>query len=357
MTPIVPYLTTQLENARAILFTGAGFSSAAKNVAGEPMPGVGTLKEALWKICFPDDPLDPNSSLQNVYEAALIRNPREMKDVLTRMLSVDGTSLPVWYSEYFRLPWFKCYTLNIDDLPLRLEKAAWLPRKVEAFSPMSGRVGNTESDKEILRIIHLNGTIEGLPKDVTFSMTQYAERLAREEPIYTQLAVELLSHPFVFVGTKLDEAPLWQHIQLRASRGGNALGEFRPKSFLVSPHLDKAREVALSQYNLEWIQMTAEQFAQEVLSKLGGTYTKGLHSISKRITGCSNLETTIPEVSGLIKGPSDAWFGTGAQPLYRTRTIFEGRTSLLAATRRFGSRSGKPATCEKLARPSQRHRP
>ncbi len=302
MTPIVPYLTTQLEGARAILFTGAGFSMEAKNILGHPIPGVTRLKEELWRLCFPDSPVDSESTLQSVFEAALIRNPRKTQEVLTPLLSVDGESLPEWYGFYFKLPWFKAYTLNIDDLALRLEKRVWIQRKIEAISGTSDKAGHTESDKDTLRLIHLNGTLQDLPRNVTFSMTQYAERLAREEPIYTQLAAELLSYPFVFVGTRLDEAPLWQHIQLRSNRGGSGLGELRPKSFLVTPHLDKAREVALSQYNVEWVPMKADQFATEILSKLENTIPKGINSISKKTAAGGPKESIIPEVSSLVGG-------------------------------------------------------
>ena len=166
----------------------------AKNILHESMPGAARLKEELWKLCFPDAPCDPDSNLQTVYEAAMIRNPRGITDLLTGMLSVDGDSLPDWYSVYFRLPWFKCYTLNIDDLAPRLNNRIWLQRRIEAISGVID-AGNTESDKDTLRIIHLNGTIQDLPKNVTFSTTQYAERLAREEPVYTHLSAELLSHP------------------------------------------------------------------------------------------------------------------------------------------------------------------
>lgn len=169
MTPPIPYLRTQLESARAILFTGAGFSLAAKNIRGEPLASVGRVQEELWKLCFPDTPLDHESTLQTVYEAALMRKPREIKDLLTNLLSVDGNTLPEWYSKYFKLPWFKCYTLNIDDLALRLDKRAWINRKIETVSGMKGRAGNTESDKDTLRIVHLNGTINDLPRDVLIS--------------------------------------------------------------------------------------------------------------------------------------------------------------------------------------------
>lgn len=245
------------------------------------MPGTARVKEELWNLCFPDVPIDSESTLQYVYEAALMRKPRETKELLTHLLSVDGNTLPEWYGKYFKLPRFKCYTLNVDDLALRLDKRQWVQRRIEGVSGTTGRAGNTESDKDTLRVVHLNGTIEDLPKDVTFSFTQYAERLARQEPIYTQLSAELLSQPFIFIGTKLDESPLWQHIQLRSTRGGSGLGELRPKSFLITPHLDKAREMSLSQYNVEWISMDAEKFASDVLALLEDTIIKGISTISK----------------------------------------------------------------------------
>jgi hypothetical protein len=94
MTPPIPYLTNQLETARAILFTGAGFSIAAKNVNGEPMPSATRLKEELWKLCFPDDPVDSNSALQSVYEAALMRNPGGVQQCAVRSRVVSlGNSL------------------------------------------------------------------------------------------------------------------------------------------------------------------------------------------------------------------------------------------------------------------------
>jgi len=302
MIHTVQYLAHQLEKARAILFTGAGFSLDARNVRGESMPTATRLRDELWLLCFPATPVDPDATLQTTFEAAILRNPRQTTELLASLLSVDGTSLPDWYARYFNLPWFKCYTLNIDDLPLRLEKRTWVQRKVQAISATTDCTGHTESDKDTLRVIHLNGTISDLPRNVTFSVTQYAARLAREEPLYTQLSAELLSHPFLFVGTTLDESPLWQHIQLRSTRAGSGLSELRPKSFLVTPHLDKAREVTLSQYNVEWIPMTAAQFANDVLSQLESTNQKGLHALSIRNSADSKGESLIPEVSSLVGG-------------------------------------------------------
>lgn len=316
VTPIVPYLTTQLEQARAILFTGAGFSADAMNLVGEPVPTAGGLKDELWRICFPDTPVDPDSNLQTVFEAAVLRYPGHVQAKLTALLSVDATKLPGWYRFYFALPWHKCYTLNIDNLATQVASKCWLPRKIEAVSAVRDVLANVSSDKDTLRIVHMNGTIQDLPRDVTFSTTQYAERLAREEPIYTQLVAELLSYPFVFVGTKLDEPPLWLHIQLRAKRGTN-LGELRPKSFLVTPKLDKAREVYLSQHNVEWLQMTAEQFANDVLSKLEPTVQKGISALSRRSLGLEAWDAAIPEVSSLATKPGlKTEFLLGTEPVW-----------------------------------------
>ncbi|HEY9173690.1 MAG TPA: hypothetical protein VI136_15500, partial [Verrucomicrobiae bacterium] len=186
MTPILPYLTTQLEQARAILFTGAGFSASASNIAGEPIPSASRLKEELWRLCFPDSPVDPESNLQTVYEAAILRQAGKVKELLTRLLSIDGTKVPTCYRHYFVLPWHKCYTLNIDNLASQLGCTTWLPRKIECVSATRDVLAKPASDKDVLRVVHLNGTIQDLPRDVTFSVTQYAERLAREEPLYTQ---------------------------------------------------------------------------------------------------------------------------------------------------------------------------
>jgi hypothetical protein len=59
-----------------------------------------------------------------------------------------------------------------------------------------------------LDVIHLNGTLGDVPDGVTFSVTQYAQRLPGSDPIYRRLSAELLTSPFVFVGTSLDEPPL-----------------------------------------------------------------------------------------------------------------------------------------------------
>jgi hypothetical protein len=133
------------------------------------------------------------------------------------MLAVDAATIPEWYAAILSLPWHKCYTLNIDDLDAAVSRAFDLPRRIVPVSPKT--MTTWAAGSEALEVVHLNGMLADIPDDITFSTSQYAERLAGEDPVYIRLAAELLSNPFVFIGTKLDEPPLWQHIQLRFSKG------------------------------------------------------------------------------------------------------------------------------------------
>src|ERR1019366_9658585 len=108
-------LASQLATGRVILLTGAGFSRSARNREGEQLPGVAGLTEALWKISFGDTPID-DSELDDVFEAAVMQRRRETTDYLRASLTVDPRTLPQEYETWFSFPWYRIYTLNIDDL-------------------------------------------------------------------------------------------------------------------------------------------------------------------------------------------------------------------------------------------------
>jgi hypothetical protein len=87
----LPHLRTQFEQGRPILFTGAGFSCAAKNVLGEDLPAGRGLKEKLWPICFPGIDFDPDTSLQDLYQYAAKRHRAALSELLTKTFSVSET--------------------------------------------------------------------------------------------------------------------------------------------------------------------------------------------------------------------------------------------------------------------------
>jgi hypothetical protein len=253
-------LGEQVARGNVVLFTGAGFSRAATNVAGRPVPSTAELIELLWPLAFPDENLD-DSSVGDVYACACAVQPEATGELLRDHLTVRVESLPEVYRLWFSLPWARIYTLNVDDLDEAVARKFPLPVAVRPLSAL--REGLPERGSDLL-CIHLNGRIADYP-DITFSLDQYGERTAAPDPWYQLLAVDLLEHPILFVGTQLEESPLWHQLALRRPRQRDAS---RPRSYLVSPKLPRARRQMLEDLNVEWIAMDHEEFADDVLAGL-----------------------------------------------------------------------------------------
>jgi hypothetical protein len=315
---VIPHLRGQFEHGTPILFTGAGFSLDAKNIAGDRLPTGGQLRDSLWGLCFPGEPVDHGTPPQDLYEYALIRHPKALTDLLKRCLTVDAESVPEYYSRTFSMPWHRCYTLNIDDLASATARKYQLPRTLKELSSLNDSIPvSGQSSTDALDVLHLNGDLSGIPDRVTFSLSQYSERLSRHDSHYIRLTAELVSHSFVFIGTQLEESPLWQHIELRRSKGGRGLRELRPRSYLVTPALNLARQALLAEYNVLWIPMTAEQFANEVLAALEDAAATG-HRLLARNSGSFLSEAdAVPDVGVLANAPHEpSDFLLGQEPIW-----------------------------------------
>lgn len=269
-------LASFIRQGRVILFTGAGFSLGAKTKSGRQLPTADELSKALWRIAFPRDDFD-ESSLGDVYEAATLQASKETQREMRDLLTVDPKSLDDGYRLWFSFPWHRIYTLNIDDLDAAISRQYSLPRHLLPLSALSDAVPSTENDH--LQVIHLNGTLADLPH-VTFSPRQYGERLGSSDLWYDNLARDLKTHPVLYVGTSLDEPPLWTYVEARGLRKTNT--ETRPGSFLVSPELARARRVSLSSYNVSWIGASAAEFANNVLLTLSDDSSAGQRAIEQR---------------------------------------------------------------------------
>jgi len=300
-TTYIPHLRAQFERGRPILLTGAGFSMAAKNIEGSGLPSGPGLRQLLWPICFPGDPFEESSSLPDLYDFAMRRAAGQLSELLSRTFTVSGDDLPEWYGRVFAMPWQRAYTLNIDDLEQAVARKFSLPRAIRSVSFSAG-----ESPEPIpagtLELVHLNGTLDEAPAGVTFSPIQYAQRLASPDPVFRRVAAELVSSPFVFVGSPLEEPTLWQSIEGRRRKGGRDQREFRPRSYLVSPSLPAAKRALLAEFNVVWLQMTAEEFSETVLAKLSDATAVGLAYIHASIPS-SSASRQIPSVAELAVHP------------------------------------------------------
>ena len=305
-------LRNRISSGEIVLFTGAGFSRSAKAVDGQELPSSRELRTILWPIAFQAEREDDESSLGDVFDCAVGRSQRLVCETLEGCLRVDPASLPNFYSLWFSVPWARAYTLNVDDLEAAASRAFELPRPIQSVSP-SDPVPIPSGD---LTYVHLNGQLRDLP-DVTFSPSQYGQRLPGRDPWYATLVADILSKTVVFVGTTLDEPPLWEHLELRGQKAKS--GEFRPRSFLVAPHLPVARREMLKSYNIEHVPLDAQQFAEEVLANLRVWMAEG----QDRLSGARvhrRRGPIIPQVSELRQEHSDINLGQyllGREPTFR----------------------------------------
>ncbi len=270
-------LANQLSRGDVILFTGAGFSRLAVARNGKPVPSVSDLRNMLWPLAFPNQAVDDESSLGDIYDCATRNAQNQVGEALKESLKVQTDKVPDCYRTWFSTPWRRIYTLNVDDLDEAAQLKFSLPRKIRALSALKGDLPIENYD---LLSIHLNGRVDDYP-EMTFSQRQYGERTARPDPWYQHLVADLLSHPIIFVGTQLDEPPLWQQLELR-KRKGQGTRELRPGSYLVTPKLAAARRSMLEHFNIQLVEMTQEEFVSQVLDLMTAEATRGLHAISDR---------------------------------------------------------------------------
>jgi SIR2-like domain len=258
-------LREDFASGRLTLFTGAGFSADARDLEGRPIPSTDELREELWGLCFPEETPD-DSVLSDLFSHALTRCPRDLQALLNKRLTVDPQSLPSFYRTWHAMPWRRIYTLNVDDLEIAVARRFELPRPIRPISALGGTRGaEGRNAAHGLACIHLNGIVTDAPEGVTFSTGQYARRIGADDRWYGELGEDLDSLPFVFVGTRLDEPSLWQHLECHAAR--RRTGE-APRSLLVTRRLSRARASLLEQWGIDWLRATSEEFARRILEPL-----------------------------------------------------------------------------------------
>jgi len=283
----------QMARGELILFTGSGFSAAAVNETGGLLPTGAQLRKEIWPLVFPDEPFDQSSVLADIYEVGIRRSQRLLGEALRKLLKVDRSRIPDLYQTWFSVPWRAIYTLNVDDLDEAANQRFPLPVPIRSISALSDDTGSLGA---VVGAVHLNGRIDDFPT-LTFSAQQYGERTAFPDSWYQRLVAELSAYPVLFVGTEVDEPPLWQQVAIRELRTRRSR-EHRPRSYLVSPKLSVSRQAVLGELNIEWIPMDAQGFAENVLVLFREEARQG-HSVLAGVRGRSLPGTAIRPVADL----------------------------------------------------------
>lgn len=261
-------LRSQISRGELVLFIGAGFSVEALNSDGRALPSSRSLTEELWKLAFPDKPYDADSRLGDTFFAAKRHSASQTAAYLNSRLSVDSITVPDFYKTWFSIPWVRCYSLNLDDLEQAIARKWQLKRNILSRSSTSGKLNGRKTEND-LEVVHLNGAIGDKLDDMTFSAIDYGGRLATPDKDWINCVTDMMSRPVVFVGTELDESPLWQYMQHRHDKGARGTRELRPGSYLVCPVLNYARQRILKELNIDWVPMTARQFEESILASFG----------------------------------------------------------------------------------------
>lgn len=252
-------LARVIDSGDAMLFTGAGFSSDARDLDGRPLPDSAQMVRELWPLVFEGDELD-ESTLPDLYDVAMLRAPDRLRDYVSRRLKIGDTNLPSHFAAWFSARWRRIYTLNVDDLEVAVQRQFALPRtlrSVSAIAPDRAPPADGAVD-----VVHLNGMAGADAGELTFSTMQYAARLCGRDREYERLVDDLGHAPFVFVGTTLDEVMLWQHLELHRRKNGDAPPH--APSFLISPSLSRARQVLLESRGIRWVAATMSEIASRI---------------------------------------------------------------------------------------------
>lgn len=365
---LLAYVRNQMSRGQIVLFTGAGFSLGAKSRSGTPLPSAMALRDALMGIAYPGEPVEARTSLSDAFAVAMRRDREAVRLLLDRSLSVNPGSLSDYHRMFFSMPWYRIYTLNIDDLPHAATARFTLKRQAESHSATtlsSDQPRRPGSDA--LEVVHLNGMLGDPLESMTFSDAQYGSRTASQDSWYIRCAIDLQSRPTVYVGTELNESTLWQHIELRRRQSSES-EILPPRGILVTPDLTRARADMLRSFNVEWLKMTGQEFAEQVLVQCSdaankgfaflGTYDKdygrvGIPLVSEIAAERPNVDTEYltgeePQWADLVQGR--AIVRTSDQELLGVaRDILDGKTenSVLGITGTAGA--GKSTALMRVA--------
>lgn len=259
----IQYLKRHLHANNVVLFLGAGFSTAATNTSGETLPGSRALAKKLWDYMEYGTPYD-GSHLGIVYQAALHKpgGQKNLFQLLSDILTVN--EFPEWYRLIINFFWYRLYTTNVDNLIEAIYEAGGPSSVSTVVAP--AEYEDRDAFLRDIQLVKLNGSINEPDKGLTFSPVEYGRRAAEQDVWYDHLVRDVSIHPTVFIGSELDEPLFWQYLALRQRRT-KGVGKQLPKSFLVCPHVSAAKKEALSEFNIVPIEMTAEDFLQQLASQ------------------------------------------------------------------------------------------
>ena len=237
-----------LLNGRLVLLFGAGASIGSKNKLNEHPPLGGELSKILAEEIGEEF---NGEALADVYSAA----KAELGDHVFKILETHYKHCTPSreFATLLKYPFFRIYTLNIDDA---FEKAAHQTNRIFNVKHRSDPISEVDQYYKTLDYIKLNGDISYTSKGFIFSAQEYGKGSFQEPIWYSELAKDYYKYTFLFVGTQLKE-PLFYH-QIEKYKAANQNNESR--SYLLTPSLSPIQKRSLANSNIDHLAGTLYDF-------------------------------------------------------------------------------------------------
>jgi hypothetical protein len=250
------YLKRLIGRNEVVLFLGSGFSRDAKNRNKEDFPTGWVLGQKIWGFLGYAGAYD-GTSLPEMYQAFL--NAGIKKSLKNEFLESNLLSdyIPEVYNSIARPYWYKIYSLNIDDVLSRVFLRSG--RMVQDLIYPKDEYKERDQSLDKTNVIYLHGKLPCDPKDVIFSVKQYAKSQLSHQPLYGQFVFDYATRPTIFIGTDLNEPIFERYLEAREGKSGYA--ELRPKSFIITPNLSPVKADNLKNlYNVHHVRGTTDDF-------------------------------------------------------------------------------------------------
>lgn len=249
-------------SARYQLLLGAGASLGATTAMG-PVPCSAELVKILRKE-FPAAPMEDGVSLFRAYQRAVTATSTEDVWRTLQKFFVGAKHQP-WFTELVNLPWYRIWTLNIDDA---VENAYSKDTSATFRNVRTVAWDDEYSETGDLDVIHLHGHIRGSnPRRLVFSMAEYAGAGASRQVWHQMFAGVVGSEPFVVIGARLLDDPDVEAVLLAHPPLATA------PSFVVDPYISAGNKWELEQLGYRVIEASAEEFVAAWRTTLGFTDT------------------------------------------------------------------------------------
>lgn len=275
------FLIDQIKRGQVVLFLGAGVSVGSTNRMGDSPPMGFKLAESLSaeaSIPFDSDVDDLATVAANAQRR--LGDHKYWRFLQDRYQNCTPSEALKLLANY---PWHRIYTLNIDDaFETAYNGADYSYQASVHLSPVFER----PTDRTLIQLIHLNGSIDRLESGLIFTASEYSEQQGKIGSWYEEAARDFLSYTFLFVGTKLNE-PLFQHHVDRLVR---AKGQRTGTAFIVCPSFSANRRAQLEEgKNIVCLEGSASDLVDALHTAIG-----------PRVTAAQLMRGRYPAIQKLI---------------------------------------------------------